>query len=76
MIWLAALAILPASPSAAVPEQTAPSAVSVQAQATIRVIRGARIHFGHPAHPDVPPQRHTLVKIDGAAREAKLIEFE
>jgi hypothetical protein len=76
MIGLAASAILSVSSATPLVERPAPAAVTVQAQATIRVISGARIHFGQPAHPDLPPPRQTLVRVDGATRAARLVEFE
>jgi hypothetical protein len=76
MILLAALATLPATAPASVSERTSPTAASVRAQATVRVIAGMQLHFTGKPNPDAPPPRRTRLSIDGASLDAKLIEFE
>ena len=66
---IAASPTLPQAPSAG---------VSVQATATIRIISGARLHFGEQAQADadVPPPRKTIIRIGDTEQPARLTEFE
>ena len=70
MIILAAAALVSLAP------QPAPLRASVQATATIRVIRGVQIKFGE-ANPEAPPARACVLKgADGSIQRAKLVEFQ
>ena len=70
------MVILAAAALVSLPPQPAPLRASVQATATIRVIRGVQLKFG--AHnPDAPPARECALKTaDGSVQRAKLIEFQ
>jgi hypothetical protein len=59
-----------------VPAASAPVAASVQAKATIRIVRAVRIEFDGPADVDMPRQRTTEIAVDGTKQPAKLIEFQ
>ncbi|HET9813617.1 MAG TPA: hypothetical protein VFP57_08180 [Sphingomicrobium sp.] len=48
----------------------------VQARATVRVLKGARVRFARDTETDGAVVRQTRLTIDGAQRPARLIEFE
>ena len=74
MLLFAAAAVLSASPQNAPAEHVGASA---QAQAFVRIISGAVLRLGEgPQSGDAPMAQVTVVHTDGAARPAKLIEFE
>jgi hypothetical protein len=73
MFWLAALAL------AATPQpqpQRIATPVSVQAQATVRVISGVVVDLTGQRTADVPPMRETSVRIEGAPERVGLVEFQ
>jgi hypothetical protein len=70
------IVILAAAALVSLPSEAAPLRASVQATATIRVIRAVQLKFGAP-NPDAPPARECVLKTaDGASQRAKLIEFQ
>ena len=53
------------------------AAATVQATATIRVIKGVALKLDGSSNPGAPLARDSLVKsADGSTRQLKLIEFE
>jgi hypothetical protein len=73
MLWLAAVAMtVPTAPSAPLSGQ----AVTVTARAMIRIVSGVRLKLDAERNADAPSPRQTIVMSDGAARPARLIEFE
>jgi hypothetical protein len=73
MLLLAAAAMIAATPLPALPQQT--SAV-VQAQASVRIVSGARISLDGQASSDAPPPTEGVVHTEGSAQPARLIEFQ
>lgn len=73
MLLLAAAAIAASIPQGA-PQVVARA--SVQARATVRIISGAEIRFAQQSTPDVPAARETLIRNNGVAQPAKLVEFQ
>lgn len=73
MLWLAAALM-----TAATPRNTAwqPTRAVVQAQATVRIISGARIRLDGDASRDAPPASDGVIHPEGAAQPARLIEFQ
>jgi hypothetical protein len=73
MLWLAALAL-----AANTQQQPQPLAapVSVQADATVRVISGVVVDLTGQATADAPPVRETSVRIEGAPERVRLVEFQ
>ena len=69
---LIATAIIAAAP----PHAGVGSGASVQAIATVRVIRGVRLSFGTEQGGDIPRARETVIKTAGLQQPAKLIEFQ
>jgi hypothetical protein len=53
-----------------------PVAAVVEARATVRIVSGARVHFGGEFAGDVPVARDSIIRSAGQAAPAKLIEFE
>jgi hypothetical protein len=81
LFWLAAAASASADTAAAPQSTPTVRPVAAEARAMVRIISGVRLKLG-PAQidqnqsGDVPPPHNTRVVADGAARPAKLIEFE
>ena len=73
MLLLAAAAIAAAAPPSAQQPSVRPM---VQAQATVRIVSGVRLRLGEVQNGDAPAPRDAVIHTDGAARRAKLIEFE
>ena len=73
MLWLAASAMTATTPQNAVPQ---PVRAIVQAQATVRIIAGARIRFDGEASADLPAPSDGVVHAEGIPRPARLIEFQ
>lgn len=71
MIGLAALAL-----AANAQPPRSPTAVVVQAEATIRIISGVAVDFSGKPAGDVPVARETTVRVEGAPERVRLIEFE
>jgi hypothetical protein len=75
----AMLILLVAATAAYLPQNVPgqPVGATVQARATIRIISGAVLRLGVGAtNGEAPPALPTFVHADGAAKAAKLIEFE
>jgi hypothetical protein len=53
-----------------------PAGESAQATATIRIISGARLRLGEEPEATGSALRRSVIRIDGEARPARLIEFE
>jgi len=53
-----------------------PVAALVEARATVRILSGARVHFGGEFGRDGPVVRDSVVRSAGETAPAKLIEFE
>lgn len=71
MLWLAAATL-----AASTAHDTPPHAIAVQAKATVRILSGARIKFGAASDPALPRARKTVLRMNGSAQPARLIEFE
>ena len=71
MLWFASAAMI-----AATPQNAPPTGAIVQAQATVRIISGARIRLDGQVGADGPPPSDGVVHTDGAAQLARLIEFQ
>lgn len=50
--------------------------VTSQAQASVRIVRAARIDFSHPGGLDEAKIHRAAVHIDGVVQEVRLIEFQ
>jgi hypothetical protein len=72
MLLLAAAAII----ASGTPQTDARNGASVQAIASVRVIRGIRVRFGEEQGGDVPQARETFVRSGDSQEPAKLIEFQ
>ena len=53
-----------------------PTSASAQATATIRIISGARLRLGQEPEANGSTLRRSVIRIEGEARPARLIEFE
>ena len=73
MLWLAAAALTAATPQQGLSQ---PTHAVVQAQATVRIIAGARINLDGQPSADAPPPSDGIVHTEGAAQPARLIEFQ
>ena len=74
MVLLVAAAVALASPQA---PPSAPVGVSAQAQVTIRIISGVRLHFGDErANEEGLMPRDAIIRSAGGDQPAKLIEFQ
>jgi hypothetical protein len=73
MLWLAAAAMTAATPQNAAPE---PVRAIAQAQATVRIISGARIRFDGQLSADGPSPSDGVIHTEGTAQPARLIEFQ
>jgi hypothetical protein len=73
MLWLAAAALTAATQQSAALE---PVRAVVQADATVRIISGARIRLDGQPTIDVPPPTDAVVHIEGGPQAARLIEFQ
>jgi hypothetical protein len=73
MLWLAAILMTAATPQNA---GSSPTRAVIQAQATVRIISGARIRLDGLPSPDAPPANDSVVHTEGAAQPARLIEFQ
>lgn len=73
MLFLVAAAL--AAPAQQVPMHS-PVAATAQAQATIRILSGAAVHFGESGVVGEGVQRTTTIQTNGIAQTAKLIEFQ
>ena len=70
MFLIAAAAIATVTPSAKI-------SASVQATATIRVVKGVVLKLDGSSNPGAPLARNSLVKsADGSTQQLKLIEFQ
>jgi hypothetical protein len=74
MLWLAAAAMAAATPPTTAP--SSPVRAVVQAQATVRIISGARIRLDGQPNPDAPLPSDSVVHTEGAAQSARLVEFQ
>ena len=74
MMLLLAAAIAAGSAPQAPPRN--PVAAYVEARATVRIVSGARIHFGEKIGRDGPLARDSVIRSAGEVAPAKLIEFE
>ncbi len=73
MLLLAAAAI------AASAQQTpaiGPIAPRVQARATVRILAGATVKFGEARNQSEAVERTTIIRTEGSAQSAKLMEFQ
>ena len=72
MLTLLASAILASAP------QAGPVRPLVQAQATVRIVRGVTLRLDGRSNPDAPPPRSVMIELErGTAKvAASLIEFE
>lgn len=73
MLWLAAAAMTATTPPSAVSQ---PVRAVVQAQATVRIMSGTRIHLDGQPSGDAPPPSDGVVHSEGSAQPARLIEFQ
>lgn len=73
MLWFAAAAMTAATAQGAAPQ---PVRAIVQAQATVRIIAGARIRFDGQSSTDAPPPSDGVVHTEGTPQSARLIEFQ
>ena len=74
MIWLTVLA---ASSSANLQEVSrTPAAPLIQARATVRILKGARLHFESGTTSEAPPIKSVELRLDGKSYPARLVEFE
>ena len=71
MILIAAAALLGAAPDSGKRPVSA-----VQARATVRIVRAARLNFGGGPDTATPPLRPRTIQTAEGPRPAKLIEFE
>ena len=62
--------------SAQLPAASGPVAPRVQARVTIRILSGATVRFGEPGAGNEGAQRTTILRTEGSAQSAKLIEFQ
>jgi hypothetical protein len=53
-----------------------PTGASAQATATIRIISGARLRLGQEPKATGSTLRQSVIRLEGEARHATLIEFE
>lgn len=73
MLLLAATAIVA---SAFQSPASGPVAPRVQARATIRILAGATVKFGEARDQSEAVERTTIIRTEGSARPAKLMEFQ
>jgi hypothetical protein len=74
MVILAAFALLAAAAPAPVHE---PTKAVTQAQATVRIISGAKIRLSAASQPEGHVMKRTQVTVeDGTRRPAQLVEFQ
>jgi len=74
MIFVATAALSLTSPT---DSQPSPSAVTVSARATIRIVSGVTLKLGEAKNLGAPPTQDAVVhSADGTVVPAKLIEFQ
>lgn len=82
LFWLAAASALAANAASLPPHSNRDlRPVTAEARATVRIISGVRLKLGpneggQGETSGVPPPHDSVVIADGAARPARLIEFE
>jgi hypothetical protein len=73
LLFAAAVLVAPAVPNAPVHRAVAPL---VQAQATVRILLGARVQLGQQSTIEGQRLRRTTVSTPQGVRPASLVEFE
>ena len=73
MLWLAAASD---DRSDSAHGTASPVRAVVQAQATVRIMSGARIRLDGRPSADAPPPNDGVVHTEGAAQPARLVEFQ
>ena len=73
MLWFAAAAMTATNPQYAAPQ---PVRAIIQAQATVRIIAGARIRFDGQSSAEAPAPSDGVVHTEGTPHFARLIEFQ
>ena len=72
MLLLASAALAMSAPQ----PPSRPAGASAQATATIRIISGARLRLGQQPEATGSTLRRSIIRIQGEAHPARLIEFE
>jgi hypothetical protein len=73
MLWLAALAITAGTPQIA---RSQPMRAAAEAQASVRIVSGTRIHLDGHLNADAPRPSDGIVHTEGIVHSARLLEFQ
>lgn len=73
MLWFAAVAMTAGTPQIA---RSQPMRAAAEAQASVRIVSGMRIHLDGHSNADAPRPSDGMVHTEGTVHSARLIEFQ